>query len=152
MNESIGTIPVLVVIMIFIVAISGYIAFTVNYSKAFKAKSEITTLIYQNKNVIDEKLQKKVAEHLKTVQYSADEEYVNKNCDGTENGYKAVGNQGWCYKIVTTADNGNECGEHDKKYVKIKTFISIDVPVFKSLFSNISLFVVEGSTKTTACK
>lgn len=152
MNESLGRIPVLVVIMIFIVAISGYIAFTVNYSKAFKAKSEITTLIYQNKNNIDEELIGKIANRLKSVQYSADDQYVNKNCDGSENGYKAVGSQGWCYKIVTTANENEECSVHDKKYVKIKTFISIDVPVLKNVFSNLSLFIVEGSTKTTSCK
>lgn len=149
MNESIGTIPVIVVIMFFIVAVSGYIAFTVNYSKAFKAKSEIINLIQQNKNVVDDSLESKTYERLKVVQYSADKKYVSNNCE--IDNYQPVGNQGWCYKVITTSGDPTKCGKNDKKYIKIKTFISIDVPVLKELFSNLSLFVVEGSTKSTTC-
>lgn len=150
MNESMGTVPVIVVIMIFIVAVSGYIAFTVNYSKAFKAKSEIINIIQQNDNDVKGVLSK-TAEHLKTVQYSAAEEYLAKYCS-QDDGWTLANSQGWCYKIITTnSSDKNECSSGEKKYVKIRTIISIDVPVLKQIFSNMSLFIVEGSTKSTTC-
>ncbi len=153
MNESMGSIPVIVVVMIFIIAVSGYIAFTVNYSKAFKAKSEIINIIQQNDNDVEEVIDT-IGERLKTVQYSADPVYLNKNCPSPE--WTMAGSQGWCYKIITTSSGSKNsdtkiCNKNEKKYVKIKTIISIDVPVLKQIFSNISLFVVEGSTKSTTC-
>ena len=41
MKDSIGAIPSLALVFMFIIIISGYLAFSVNYSKAFKMKSKI---------------------------------------------------------------------------------------------------------------
>ena len=155
MKDSIGMVPALVVLFIGIAAISGYIAFTVNYSKAFKAKSRIVNIIQEYENDIDNgdtlsKIKKDVGDYLKSINYSSTDLLLAKGCR-EDQGWQTIQNQGWCYKIVATgSDSSNEYhSKQQKKYIKIRTFISIDVPIFNKFFANIPIFYVDGSTKTT---
>ena len=153
MKESMGLVPALSIVLIFIVFISGYLAFTINYSKAFKAKSRIINLIQQHDNEVDKAIGD-IAEYLDEINYKTTDKLMAKGCnnsDGWET--KNTAQYGWCYKIITTEDNKN--GETkgkgtQKKYVKIRTFISIDIPIINNLFAGFDVFYVDGSTKATS--
>ena len=51
MKDSIGSIPSLALVFTFIIIISGYLAFSVNYSKAFKMKSKIIDVLQEEENL-----------------------------------------------------------------------------------------------------
>ena len=152
MKEGLGTVPALVVVITGFVIISSYLAFTINYSKAFKANSRIVNVIQQENNKIDKNAIARINKYLKKINYHAAEEYMKKGCmdNGKQNGWVSVtsgnSNAGWCYKTVTVAGEG----ESEKLiYTKIRTFISIDVPFFNKFFAGNNQFKVEGSTKVT---
>ncbi|MBR4619298.1 MAG: hypothetical protein IKO49_08340 [Bacilli bacterium] len=155
MRESIGSIPVLAFVMFFIAAISGYLAFTINYSKAFKVRSKIIDIVQSNENEIENlqggvvtgtTLQTTLHDYIQEVGYGRSQEMISKYCgsDSTK-GFKEFQNQGWCYKIVNVSEKDDEIA---RTYVKVRTFVSIDVPVINRILPNIRYFVLEGSTKT----
>ena len=37
----------------------------------------------------------------------------------------------------------------DMRYIKVKTFVSIDAPIINRVLPNLRFFMLEGSTKTT---
>ena len=155
MNEAIGETVSLGLVMFFIVIISSYLAFTINYSKAFKVKSKLIDIIQDYDNdMTNSKISEEMNSYIKEVGYSAGESYTKKNCTGvgdSETSYTAVPNQGWCYKIIETqeANSGSGSVEYKRRYVKVKTFVSIDIPIFNNIFPNIRYFTVYGSTKAT---
>lgn len=152
MKEGLGTVPALVVVITGFVIISSYLAFTINYSKAFKANSRIVNIIQQENNKIDQKTIARINKYLKKINYTAAQEYTKKGCagDNKDDVWTTVSsgskNAGWCYKTIVVA--GKE--EAEKLiYTKIRTFISIDLPMFNKFFSGNNQFQVEGSTKVT---
>ena len=155
MRDAAGGAPAIAFILFFIAAVSGYIAFTINYSKAFKVKSKLIDEIeaVANKSINNKnfnlndilknsdfrKATKSVTDDLS---YNANDTYTT-TC--ATSGYKeVVSGQGWCYSVVDAAGPNGVTSQ----YVKVKTFVVIDVPVFNRIFSNLRLFHVEGSTKT----
>ena len=152
MNEGVGEAVSLALVMFFIVVISSYLAFTINYSKAFKVKSKLIDTIQKYNN---DPTNKKVITEMKTyiddVGYSASDERMKYQCagDGRTTGYKVgLADQGWCYQIFeeNTAGKGNN-KDLKRRYVKVKTFVAIDIPVINRIFGGIRVFTVEGSTK-----
>ena len=156
MKESMGLVPTMGIIIFALVLISGYLAFTINYSKAYKANSRIVNIIqkYDNK-MSDSATRKKIEEEIKTyleeINYTASDLYT-KTC--ANDGYTAVTStgKGWCYKIISSGEGiadraANKDKDTERVYVKVKTYISIDVPIFNKIFSNLRFFSVDGATK-----
>lgn len=154
MKDSMGLIPALSIVLVFIVVISGYLAFTINYSKAFKAKSRIINLIQQHDNDV-EKAISDISKYLKQINYKSTDKLMEKGCNQSEGWItKNTSQDGWCYKIITTADDSNNEDKKsgkgsEKKYVKIRTFISIDIPIINNIFAGLNVFYVDGSTRAT---
>ena len=152
MNEGVGEAVSLALVMFFIVVISSYLAFTINYSKAFKVKSKlIDTIQKYNNEPTNKKVIEEMRKYINEVGYSAADERMKKQCsgDGRETGYAVgIADQGWCYQIFeeSTDGKGHE-KEIKKRYVKVKTFVAIDIPVINRIFGGIRVFTVEGSTK-----
>ena len=164
MKNSIGGIPALVLVMFFIVVISGYIAFTINYSKAFKVNSKIIDTIEtiaENTNVVQNgginaafmgNLNSQIQPYLTEVGYSASTEQAAKVCKSTgqtideDNDFAPVssGNSVWCIKPVFSTE--------DKKtgtvYFEVKTFISVDIPILNKVLLGNRFFQVNGATKS----
>lgn len=157
MKEGIGNTIVLMMVMIFVVFISSYLAFTINYSKAFKVKSKIIDIIEKyNNDMTDNRIGTEIQTYIDSIGYSVNNIMISENC--VKAGYDILEgqtNQGWCYKVIPPRSeankNKNEAGEV-RQYVKIKTFISIDIPIINRIFSGVRFFTVEGSTKPTYVK
>jgi len=158
MRDSIGGVYSLAIVFAFIIIISGFLAYTTNYNKAYKMKNKIITILEKYDNDINadhDAPQKEIQAYAKSIGYSADKNYTSK-CAST-NFTNDSRNVGWCYKITTKNGNGvGETGagaredgnyEYTSKYVDIKTFVSIDVPILNTIFPNIRLFTVTGATK-----
>ncbi|MBP3841363.1 MAG: hypothetical protein IK997_04550 [Bacilli bacterium] len=146
MKEGIGNTVVISLVMVFIVFMSSYLAFTINYSKAFKMKSKLIDVIQShNNNMNDEEIAVEMNNYINEIGYSTNSETMQSNC--TNAGYSVMeGATGWCYKEFSSEvnDEGNV-----RRYVKIRTFISVDIPFINRIFNKIRVFTVEGSTKPT---
>lgn len=149
MKDSIGGVPALAMVFVFIIIISGYLAFTINYSKAFKMKSAIVDILQESDNLgqntnLDavEDVKNKIRNKKISIDYSTTNNYIEPNCDEDGN-WQKDSELGFCYKIVETP------GDYTNRYIKVKTFVSIDVPIINKVLPNIKYFVVEGSTKST---
>lgn len=152
MKESMGLVPTMGIIIFALVLISGYLAFTINYSKAYKANSRIVNIIQKYDNKMNDsntrkKIEQEIYEYLEDINYTASDLYTKK-CPNE--GYIAVTStgKGWCYKIISSADASDKSEtDTERVYVKVKTYISIDVPIFNRIFSNLRFFSVDGATK-----
>lgn len=150
MREALGSYYALLIVFGFIIIISSFLAFTTNYNKAFKMKNRIITILEKyNNNPNNKEAQKEIKNYASSIGYSASKQYTNTGCNGVD--YQLDSNNtGWCYKVhkdEPTVPGKKGTSEYTSTYVDIRTFVSIDVPIFNNIFPNIKLFTVEGSTK-----
>lgn len=152
MRDSIGGVYSLTIVFLFIAIASGYIAYTTNYNKAYKMKNKIIDILEKYDNDADNSdAQLEIKEYANSIGYSADTKYSSKCVDPWEKDKYHIG---WCYKItdkngqgVGETGNRKENTEYTSNYVNVKTFVSIDVPIFNNIFPNIKYFTVTGATK-----
>lgn len=144
MRDALGGVINIQFILIFIVLVSGYLAFSVNYTKAFRAKNKIIDVYeaYEG-NLKNPGAQEKIDTYLKKIGYRPAEEYINaanaqcgKNCDCSSG----------LYCVETIAVEGESSLE--RSYAEVTTFISIDFPIINQILPHIDFFKVKGSTKT----
>ncbi len=152
MNEGVGEAMSLALVMFFIVVISSYLAFTINYSKAFKVKSKLIDTIQKYDNdPTDTRVTNDMRTYINDVGYSASSDRMKSQCggDGRTTGYApGLADQGWCYQIFEEKTDGKgNTVKTKRRYVKVKTFVAVDIPVINRIFGGIPIFTVEGSTK-----
>lgn len=152
MKEGVGGAVSLGLVMFFIFIIASYTAFTINYSKAYKVKSKLIDVIqkYDN-NMNNPMIASEMQGYMRDVGYSSSSDFTGKCTGDGYNDYKAgPGGQGWCYRVFEESTNGTKKNAGvRKRYVKIKTFVSVDIPVINQIFGEIRIFTVEGSTRST---
>lgn len=148
MKESMGLVPTLSIIIFAVVLLSGYLSFTINYSKAYKANSKIVNIIQKHENNIKDKSTiDEIDKYLESINYTASTDYTSKCKD---EGYEISGNSknnSWCYKVITTSDDSEKKGDMIRQYVKVRTYMSIDVPLLNKILPNLNISKVNGSTK-----
>ena len=85
MKDSIGAIPSLALVFMFIIIISGYLAFSVNYSKAFKMKSKIIDVLQEEENLTSNRAKNSIREEITSysqlIGYSASTNFTAKECN-----------------------------------------------------------------------
>ena len=118
MRDALGGVVNIQFILIFIVLVSGYLAFSVNYTKAFRAKNKIID-VYESYegNLKNEGALEKINTYLNKIGYKPARDYV-------------------------TAE------KNKKNYAEVTTFISIDFPIINQILPHVDFFKVTGSTKT----
>lgn len=149
MREAFGGSWLLGFVALFIVLFSAYLAVSINYTKAFKAKNKIINIIEQNegmsksvgdvRNKTDEELNKgkttedKIYYYLKQAGFVIDKDTLSGRCpDDTDDTTLYAG--GYCVKGISTREG---------KYYKVTTFVKIELPV---IWVNITV-PVKGETK-----
>ncbi len=144
MRDALGGVINIQFILVFIVLVSGYLAFSVNYTKAFRAKNKIID-IYESYegNIENDGAQEKINSYLKKIGYNPASTYVTaanaecgKDCDCSSGLY--------CIRYISVDDNK----ALKKSYAEVTTFISIDFPIINQILPHIEFFKVTGSTKT----
>lgn len=144
MRDALGGVINIQFILIFIVLVSSYLAFSVNYTKAFRAKNKIID-VYEayDGNLANDGAQRKIDTYLKQIGYNPASEFINAAnaaCDGNCDCSSGL----YCVKTVLV-DNDKAL---PKSYAEVTTFVSIDLPLIKQILSHVHFFRVKGSTKT----
>lgn len=153
MRDSIGGAVNIVIIVAFIVIVLSYLAFNVNYTKAFRMKNKIIATYedYDGKctGVNDTSGRANPGTCFgDIITYAEDVGYEpgELNC---RDGWSEAGKY-YCYKEVKVKKS--ECSdcvtEGDKKvYYKIATRINIEIPIIQNVF-DLQMFWVTGDTKS----
>ena len=153
MKEAIGGTLTIYLILIFMLILSGYMAFSVNYTKAFRVKNEVINLIEQYEGHTPN-AQSKIKDYLRNMNYSTAGNPVIafENSVRKDNKYQYTNCQdGYCVRCWDTnnklnADNAD--GIENGIYYTVYTYVNIDIPIFNKFFPGLKLFRVSGETKT----
>ena len=138
MREAIGGTWLFGIVIVFIVLFSGYLAISINYTKAFKVKNEIISIIEECGNLAGDEntsgtTQYKINEALENIGY-----YVYSTCSVESEGHISS-SKGYKYCVTKRTSEGNL----NKSYYKVTVFFRLDLPIFGDLF----VFPVSGETK-----
>ncbi|MEG1495169.1 MAG: hypothetical protein RSB99_02065 [Bacilli bacterium] len=158
MREAVGGAVTIQIIIIFLLIINSYLAFSVNYTKAFRVKNEIISIIEKNEGYTGDtgygncrsgdNACNQIANYLVGVAYNT-KDY---NCNQGERDDKFEKKQGgYCLKRVTegTGNTNNPNNTYVGSHYVVKTFVKLSFPGLEKLlpiFSNV--FAVKGETKT----
>lgn len=154
MRDALGGTVTLVIIVVFIVIALGYMAFNVNYTKAFRMKDKIVSLYDDYDGVCTSRCQEAIIDYARTLGYATDHSL---NCP---NGFQAV-NELYCVSQMDYLDQGDSRsmssistikpdGTTDikpKKYYKIVTKINLQIPIISNVF-DFKFFYIYGNTKS----
>lgn len=152
MRESIGGAWLLGIVLAFIALFSGYLAFSVNYSKAFRIKDGIIDIIEKHNGPNKEAI-KEINDLMNQVSYNSkgscstffEEESSSLNFIGVLRDQAEKGNTAsktaynYCVQEVQTLGSN---GQLTASYYKVYVFFSISLP-----FVNSSLFQVNGESQ-----
>lgn len=143
MRDAIGGLVSINIIIVFLFLINGYLAYSVNYTKAFRMKNKIIDIIeaYEGHT---EKAQREIDAYMSQINYkpnrvltqSAGSEYccfntlgycIHATPAGSSTDYDDDGYRGWNYKVIT--------------------FVNIDIPIFNKILPGLGkLLHVTGET------
>ena len=147
MRDAISGAMTLQIIVIFLIIINCYLAFSVNYTKAFRVKNEIRSIVEKNEGLTCDALEQ-INELMLSTNYAMNEEFENW-C--RNNGYTVanVDAGSFCYKYnkVDVSGTSNENSKYKGAYYTIATFVNVDLPLVNNLlpFAG-NLFLVKGET------
>lgn len=134
MRESIGGTWLFQIAIVFILLFAGYLALSVNYSRAFKVKNEIISIIERNEGPTT-KAQSQITQYLGTVNHT-----VVGKCETDETAFMSTHYGRGAYCLKKTCVDGHVIS---RAYYKVTVFFKFDLPVVGDLFT----FRVVGETK-----
>ncbi len=154
MRDAFGGLMNMVIIVVFLVLVSGYLAFNVNYTKAYHVKNKIITTIEQYEGACEpgpmdngNACNKIIKEYMNSVGYNASNIRID--------GYQCHDQAGYCIKAFdATAKEETPVISSDvsdlpkKVYYKVSTAIVVDIPIINKIMPNLKIFQVSGTTKT----
>ena len=133
MKEAMGGVFSLEFIIVFLLILNGYMAFNVNYTKAFRVKNEIRSIIQKNEGLTDSAIEQI-------------EEYMNK-VNYTQSQGCTVNGRSFCMDVTSSDKYGTRDGENIAAYYTITTFVDINIPILNRFFDQLGgLFAVSGET------
>jgi hypothetical protein len=142
MRDSLGGVVNIVIIVVFIVIALGYLAFNVNYTKAFRMKNKIISVYedYNGKCTAYSECKSEIKEYASSIGYKP----ANLTC---ESGYTKVDSL-YCVKeeSAVTYTSGSQQDKRSGKYYKVVTKININIPIVDNILG-IKVFSVSGNTK-----
>lgn len=152
MRDAFGGLVNLVIISIFLVIVSGFLAFNVNYTKAFRVKNNIISSFeqYEGNCNAGTECYAKIEKYMQSIGYSK-----SSTIKPNEEGFNCS-NSGFCYKLYCSNGQNNAspgpvgsvCSPEKKGYYKIVTQINIDIPILNKIIPSMDVFKVYGNTRT----
>ncbi len=147
MRDAFGGVVNLVIIVVFLVLVSGYLAFNVNYTKAFRVKNKIISTFEQYEGQCDvdttapNTCNGEIKAYMDSLGYNAP--YFNLESEGYTCRY------GYCYKRVDVAKPASSSTADTKQraYFKIVTQINVDIPIINKILPGLKIFQISGDTK-----
>ncbi len=162
MNEGVGSTTIIVIIIVFISFVSAYMAYNVNYTKAFRMKNKIIAVYEEYNGECDSNCHQEIKEYSKQIGYSSSSIDCGASGFNPSRGSSSSSGQlftdpGYCEYYVVEDKNG--CGDEDTKvvytdnncvpghYYRIVTRIDIRIPIIQNVL-NLRFLDVTGDTKT----
>ncbi len=143
MKEAIGGTVTIAIIIVFLLLINGYLAFSVNYTKAFRVKNEIISLIEQHEGHT-QSAQEEIQAYLRKIHYTEiSDQYFN----NVEDGYTCYRGFGYCIKYTNAGGTSSKDETFRGTYYSVITFVQIDIPILNRIFPLMNIFQVKGETK-----
>lgn len=132
MREGISGAWLMQITTVFILLFSGYLALSMNMSKANKVKNEIITVI-ERQNGLSPKAREQIGFYLKDVGYRTtgmcDDDWQGYDLDGTPQSGRSH------YCVLQINNPGSANGElPPSAYFKVVVFFQMDLPIFGDLF------------------
>ena len=146
MRDAIGGVVAINVIIFFLFLISGYLAYSVNYTKAFRAKNEIINIIEEYEGFTSD-AKTKINEKLRQQGYQIPATLAS---DIANSGYCCNRSVGYCIS-ATPSGTSIESGDDDYRgwVYSVVTFVNIDVPVLNKVLPLMGrLLQVKGETRS----
>ena len=142
MRDALGGSVALVIIVVFIVIALGYMAFNVNYTKAFRMKNKIISVYEEYDGICGKDCENEIIDYAKSIGYNSRDMKCPTNYTSKDNiyGVRTVGD--------STNLNANKLVSYRGRfYHKIITKINIDIPVINNIM-DLRFFYITGDTKT----
>ena len=147
MKEAVGQTISLQVILVFLVFLNAFLAFSVNYTKAFRVKNKAINELEQNEG-LNSTTKENINRYINKVGYDMDDpEYNTNNC------YHGVCVVPHCIGTVGNSNGSEDCSRVTgnvkgyRIYYSVTTYISVNVPIMnKILNQEWNIFKVQGDT------
>lgn len=158
MREAIGGVFTLQIILVFVILINGYMAYSVNYTRAFRVKNSIINIIEEREGFSEgskaaeeiSSLVKKAGYGLSSVQQQAVRGMNQRD------GWYCSGSEGYCVKCNDNTGNNTinvDDASYRGVYYTVKTYVNMDIPILNRIFTGLPDFLsVKGDTKTVYAK
>ena len=152
MRDAIGGVLIIEIIIFFLLVVNSYLAFSVNYTKAFRVKNRIISII-ENYEGLTPASKTAIENMMITNHYSIDKAYINNCRTVSGNQYMGVTNSkgGFCYYETRTSNSGSGLASETYRgaVYSVVVFVNIDLPVLNKIFPYFSnIFAIKGETKT----
>ena len=154
MRDAIGQVFALQVILAFVILINGYMAYSVNYARAFRIKNQIVDIIEQYEGPYNDEAITKINSIIDQMTYEVPTRLVNNfksrygnDSETGESSAEPVCQNGWCY-IEHNVSVDEADGERNGKYYSVVTFVNIDIPVINNIIGLGDFLSVYGETRT----
>lgn len=155
MRDSLGGIPILAIVTLFIVIALSYVAFNVNYTKAFRMKNKAIEILQKYNGGEKCKGISECKQELKNYAESIGYSTGGLDCSifGNANGnienlicYTEKSSD--YYSIAEKKANGIIIDGKETFYNRVYAKINVDLPIIKKLVTSVSYFYVSGSTES----
>lgn len=148
MSNAYGGIVNLAILVVFLVIVSGFLAFSVAYNKAFRVKNKMISSIEVCEGIVDNDNDcavKSIEDYMKSIGFNSDSSW---KLDPTELKNGTCRN-GYCWDKIEAP---NASKENPKYYYKVATAVNIDLPVLSKILPQMKIFRVSGTTKNISVK
>lgn len=160
MRDAIGGALTLQIIMVFMLVVNAYLAYSVSYTKAFRAKNEIINIIennegYPNQDAINGCDASNPSGALCQIKTYLDKiGYQATNFPQNDAGCNGAKGQAYGYCIIPhkkdVTGNSNPQTGYLGVYYTVYTYVNISIPIIDKFFSNVipQVFRISGETNT----
>ena len=141
MSEGIGGSVIIMIVAIFLLVVSGYLAFSVTYNKAFRVKNKIINILEQQEGC-NSSAKDKIREAINEAGYHAKKPNIN-------NSEYQCYDEGYCVKWNEKVKNGKDSPNTLRSgYYDVVTSVYVDIPIINKIMPYMQVLQVTGSTIT----
>lgn len=158
MRDAIGGVFSLQIILVFVILINGYMAYSVNYTRAFRVKNGIINIVEEREGFTkDSKTTEEIHDYVSRAGYglSSVQQLAVRNSDNVD-GWYCKGEDGYCVKCFDNTGNNtitSDNAEYRGVYYSVRTYVNMDIPILNRIFTGLPDFLaVKGDTKTIYAK
>ncbi len=144
MRDALGSLFSLQIILAFVILINGYLAYSVNYTRAFRVKNGIINILEQYEGHT-EAAKDKISTYVNDMKYHVPAKMLNAV---NLRDFTCVRTKGYCIKETPVAGTDVTSDEYRGTYYTVVTFVNVDIPVLNKFIQLGSFLQVKGETKT----